>query len=141
MHSDHSSEAAGRPFADLSGHKYCRLVTFRRSGVPVVTPMWFAVDGDRVYMKTESPTAKLRRIANDPRVELAACTVRGTALGAATAGRARVLGSGEAARAETVLRRRYGLGRRLFSVLVEPIFRLRGTTSVYLEVAAAGAPR
>ena len=141
MHVDHSSGAPGGPFADLSGHKYCRLVTFRRNGVPVVTPMWFAVDGGRVYMKTESPTAKLRRIANDPRVELAACTVRGRPLGAAAPGRARLLAADEATRAETVLRRRYGLGRRLFAACVEPILRLRGLTPVYLEIAPAGAPR
>jgi PPOX class probable F420-dependent enzyme len=139
MRTNGSNGTAAGPFADLTGHKYCRLVTFRRNGVPVATPMWFAVDGDHVYMKTEAPSGKLRRIANDPRVELGPCTVAGRPCGAATAGRARVLDDREEARAETVLRGRYGVGRRLFVRLVEPIFRRRGLRSVYLEVASTGA--
>ena len=141
MRTEKSSPAVRGPFADLAGHAYCRLVTFRRNGVPVATPMWFAVESDRIYMKTEAPSGKLKRIANDPRVEVGPCSVAGRPLGAAAAGRARLLDAVEAARAEAVLRRRYGLGRRLFARLVEPLFRLRGLASVYLEVAPAEVPR
>ncbi len=120
--------------AALDGHKYCQLVTFRRTGVPVPTPMWFAVQGDRVYFKTERPSGKLRRIQNDPRVEVAPCTASGRMLGPTVAGRARLLERDAIGTAERALRGRYGLGRRLFGALVEPIFRLRGRLPVYLEV-------
>lgn len=124
-------------FAPLARHKYCRLVTFRRNGAAVPTPMWFAVDGDRLYVKTETPTGKIRRIRNDPRVEIAPCTALGRTVGATVRGRARLLDAGEAHAAERVLRARYGIGRRLFATFVEPIFALRGQTSVYLEVVPA----
>jgi PPOX class probable F420-dependent enzyme len=124
-------------FAPLAGHKYCQLVTFRRSGAAVRTPVWFAVDGDRLYVKTEKPSGKVRRIGNDPRVEVAPCTALGRPLGEPLRGRARLLGPDESDVAERVLRSRYGVGRRLFGALVEPIFARRGLTPVYLEVVPA----
>ena len=126
-------------FTALSGHRYCQLVTFRRSGHPVPTPVWFALAGDRLYVKTESPSGKVRRIRRDARVEVAPCTLRGRLRGETVPGRARILDTSEAPRAERVLRERYGVGRRLFGLLVEPVFRLRGLRSVYLEVVVAGA--
>jgi hypothetical protein len=139
MPTDLDTSPAASPFADLAGHKYCRLVTFRRNGSAVATPMWFVVADDRVYLKTETPTGKVRRIANDPRVELGPCNFRGRPLGAVAAGRARVLASAEEeARAERALTGRYGIGRRLFGHLVEPILRRRGLRAVYLEVAPTG---
>ena len=36
-----------------------------------------------------------------------------------------------------MLRRRYGVGRKIFSLVVEPFFHLRGQRSVYLEIAPA----
>lgn len=121
-------------FATLAGYKHCRLVTFRRSGTPVPTPMWFAVEGERVYLKTEDPSGKVKRIRNDPRVELAPCTIAGRPLGPAITGQARLLEPAETAIAERVLRQRYGIGRRLFALLVEPLLERRGGLPVYLEV-------
>jgi uncharacterized protein len=128
-------------FAGLAGHKYCQLVTFRRTGVRVPTPVWFALAGECLYVKTERPSGKLRRLRNDARVEVAPCTLRGRVLGGFVPGRARVLDRDESDVAERVLRARYGIGRRLFALLVEPLFALRGLASVYLEVVPAGAVR
>ena len=130
--------AAAHWFGALRDHKYCQLVTFRRDGTPVETPVWFALDGERLYVKTEDPSGKVKRIRGRSRVEIAPCTVLGKRLGPATDAVARILSSAdEERRAETALRRRYALGRRLFSVLVEPLFRLRGQRHVYLEVVGA----
>jgi PPOX class probable F420-dependent enzyme len=128
-------------FSDLAGHKYCQLVTFRRTGVGVPTVVWFALAGDRLYVKTERPSGKLKRIRNEPRVEVAPSTVRGRVLGGFVSGRARVLDAAEATVAEHALRTRYGLVRKLFGLVVEPIFALRGLTSAYLEVVPTGAAR
>jgi uncharacterized protein len=122
-------------FAALDGHKYCQLVTFRRSGKAVPTPVWFAVGGDRLYVKTEDPSGKIKRIRNDAHVTVAPCTVLGRERGAAIDGIARILAPSETAHAEKTLRRRYGFGRWLFTVLVEPIFRFRGLAPIYLEIA------
>lgn len=124
-------------FGPLAGHRYCQLITFRRNGAAMPTPVWFAVRGDRLYVKTERPSGKLRRIRNDARVEVAPCTVLGRMVGAPVAGRARILGPDEIDVAERALRARYGLGRRLFGLVVEPIFAARGLRPAYVEVTPA----
>ena len=125
-------------FATLSGHKYCRLVTFRRSGAAVPTPMWFALAGERLYMKTERPSGKIRRIRANAHVEVAPCTLRGRPRGATVAGRARILGPTEEPVAERALRARYGAVRRLFELVLEPLFRRRGLIPTYVEVVPVG---
>ncbi|MBM4244966.1 MAG: PPOX class F420-dependent oxidoreductase [Deltaproteobacteria bacterium] len=115
--------------------KYCQLVTFRRNGTRMPTPVWFAVRDGRLLVKTETPSGKVKRIRNDARVEVAPCTLRGGLRGPFVAGHARMLPAAEESAAEAVLRRRYGVGRKIFSLVVEPFFHLRGQRSVYLEIA------
>lgn len=138
MTHERSTEATGA-FEALRPHKYCQLVTFRRDGTAVDTPVWFALDREKLYVKTEDPSGKVRRIRREARVCVAPCTMTGRHLGAPTDAIARILPAAEEGRAEAVLRRRYGLGRALFSVLVEPLFRMRGRPQIYLEVVAAAA--
>ena len=126
-------------FGALRDHKYCQLITFRRSGGAVPTPVWFALDGGRLYVKTEDPSGKVKRIRREDRVRVAPCGIAGRLRGPALEGRARFLPADATDRAEHVLRRRYGLGRRLFVLAVEPVFRLRGLRPVYLEIVPAAA--
>lgn len=125
-------------FEALRGHKYCQLVTFRRDGTRAETPVWFALDGERLYVKTEDPSGKIKRIRREPRVQVAPCTVLGKHVGPPTDAVARILHSAaEEQRAEVALRRRYALGRRLFALIVEPWLHRRGQRPVYLVVVAA----
>ena len=79
-------------FGHLEGHTYCVVVTYRKSGEPVPTPVWFGIDSEgRLYFHTYDVSAKLRRIQNDPRVLVAPCTMRGKPLGPSAAGTARLL--------------------------------------------------
>lgn len=133
--------APGAGFPALARYKHCQLVTFRRTGKAVPTPVWFALDTGRLYVKTEDPSGKVKRIRRDGRVRVAPCTIGGRPIGPAIEGRARIVPPGDVARAERALRRRYGLGRRLFVAGVEPIFRLRGLKPIYLEIVPATAPR
>jgi PPOX class probable F420-dependent enzyme len=51
----------------LRGHKYALLVTFRRNGDPVPSPVWIAVDAaGRAYTQTGAKSGKVKRIRNDP---------------------------------------------------------------------------
>src|SRR5687768_8530199 len=50
----------------LRGHKYAVLVTFRRDGEAVPSPVWFGVDAaGRAYLKTRYDAAKVKRLRND----------------------------------------------------------------------------
>jgi PPOX class probable F420-dependent enzyme len=128
-------EATASGFDHLRGRKYCLLVTYRRTGEAVPTPVWFGLGEGKLYVRTEADAAKVRRIRNDPRARVAPCTARGKPLGPPAEGRARVLDEqGEIAAAEAALEANYGLGRKLYECaggVVE-------IDAVYLEVAPVG---
>jgi uncharacterized protein len=114
----------------LSNHKYIRLTTFRRNGVPVSTPVWFAQDGDTVYVTTARASGKVKRIRNNPGVEVAPSNATGKQKGVGFKGIARVLPSEEEGRAAALLQEKYSLVLRLF----EGLWRLWGHEHVYLAI-------
>jgi uncharacterized protein len=122
-----------RDFEALRDDKYCLLVTFRRSGEAVPTPVWFGLANGRLYVHTGADSAKVRRIRNDAHVRVAPCTVRGKPIGAIADGTARVVPPEEEERAEQALRDNYGLGRRMYEGVVGSL----DVDSVYLEVTPA----
>jgi PPOX class probable F420-dependent enzyme len=100
--------------AEIAACKRALLVTYRRDGTPVPTPVWAAESDGRLYVRSERSSGKLKRLRRDPRLLVAPCTVRGEPLGAPLEARARVLESADEHVAEQALERRYGLGRALF---------------------------
>ena len=121
-------------FDHLRGHKYCLLVTYKRGGEPVATPLWFGLADGELYVRSDASAAKVKRIRNDPRSRLAPCTSRGKPLGPPAEGRARVLDQDSESRlAEAALSANYGLGRRIYEGAGEAL----GTKSVYLQVTPA----
>src|SRR5215207_3910977 len=91
---DVSGAAADHP---LARSRYVSLTTFRRTGTPVATPVWFAPslhdDPSLFAVITVDDTGKTKRLGHTERVELRACDVRGAvALGSPTyVGTARVV--------------------------------------------------
>ncbi|MCU0270415.1 MAG: PPOX class F420-dependent oxidoreductase [Acidimicrobiales bacterium] len=104
------------PLAALDREAYVCLVTFRRDGRAVPTPVWFAADGDDLVVVTEPTSGKVKRLRNDPRVTVQPCDVRGRVHGTVHDGQARVLGGGDAERARVVLNRKYGLQKRVLDL-------------------------
>jgi PPOX class probable F420-dependent enzyme len=137
-HADAWSSATADPlppergFDSLRGDKYCLLTTFRKSGEPVPTPVWFGLADGKVYFRTEAAVGKVKRIRNNPRVRVAPCTLRGRPLGPPAQGRARVLGPDEAERAERAIAANYGLFRRIYEAIGQ---RLSSIDQVYIEIA------
>jgi PPOX class probable F420-dependent enzyme len=66
----------------------------------VNTPVWFGLNGTRLYVRTETPSGKIKRIRNGPHVQIAPCTILGRSLGAPMDARARILPPEEEALAE-----------------------------------------
>jgi PPOX class probable F420-dependent enzyme len=69
--------AADHPLASA---RYVALTTFRRTGVAVTTPVWFAPSLDEpgsFAIISVDETGKTKRLAHTDRVELRACDVRG----------------------------------------------------------------
>jgi PPOX class probable F420-dependent enzyme len=117
--------------AEVRAHKRALLVTYRRDGRHVPTPVWAAEADGRFYVRSERASGKLKRLRNDSRVLLAPCTSRGKPLGPPLEARARSLEPHEEPTAERALARRYGIGRALFEWTMD---RMR-IDMCYLEIA------
>jgi uncharacterized protein len=71
-------EQSTLPDGLTSRDRYVSLVTFRRDGTPVPTPVWFAAVPDgRLAVVIDAQAGKRKRLRNDPRCTVAACDVRG----------------------------------------------------------------
>jgi len=99
--------------------KYFSLVTLRRDGRAVPTPVWFAAMGSEFGVITETNVGKVKRIRNNPRVTITPCDMRGQLLdGAATySASARIVSGGDAIRVRKAIRRKYPFAYRALSVL------------------------
>ncbi|MFJ9471691.1 PPOX class F420-dependent oxidoreductase [Streptomyces caniferus] len=95
---------------------YVSLVTYRKSGTPVATPVWAVAEGDELLVWTRDDSWKVKRLRNDARVTVTPCDVRGRiAEGAQTVeGTGRLLeGKDELGRVRRAMAGKYGLRFRL----------------------------
>ena len=111
--------AAGEPgsagdFEGFRGHHYCLVVTFKRSGEAVPTPVLFGLAEGKLYFRTETGTAKLKRIRNDPHVRVGPCNWRAKPKGPLVEGTARILPPSRNEFAYAALRANYTFGMRMF---------------------------
>ncbi len=57
--------------------QYVAMTTWRRSGAPVVTPVWVARDGEELVVISVDGTGKTKRLARGGPVTLQPCSIRG----------------------------------------------------------------
>jgi PPOX class probable F420-dependent enzyme len=114
------------------------LTTYRRNGTAVGTPVHIAVDGERAYARTWDATWKVKRIRHNPEVEIAPSTFRGTPTGPAIHACARLIEGTEARRAARALAHKYPI---LHGLLIPLVHRLRGYTTVHIELTLAERSR
>ncbi len=128
-----NSGGAGVRAADhpLASAKYVALTTFRRTGVAVTTPVWFAPSLDEpgsFAVITVDGTGKTKRLAHTEPVELQACDMRGRVAPGTPSfeGTARVVrDADDVASVRRAVVAKYGLLARL-SDLTEPLAALVG---------------
>jgi hypothetical protein len=102
----------------LEGEAYLSLATFRRSGVAVETPVWFARSGDKLYAFSEGKAGKIKRLRNSPRARVAPCDARGRLRGEWQDTEARVVADPRTVdRAYAALRAKYGWQMRIADLL------------------------
>lgn len=123
--------------AQFAKAKYLNLETFRKTGMGVRTPVWFAQDISHVdpsktifYVYSENEAGKVKRIRNNPKVRVAPCTLRGKVRGAWVDARASICTDGEVAHAQQLLRRKYGL----LKIVGDFFSRLRGHKQAVLAI-------
>src|SRR5580704_7783028 len=70
------SAMAQPSFQELAAARYVSLMTFRRNGIGVPTPLWIAPHDGKLYAVTDGTSAKMKRLRATDRVRLAACDAR-----------------------------------------------------------------
>lgn len=104
-------------FADLVTHQYINLITYRKSGEAVATPVWFVIEHPYLYVRSGQNASKVKRIRNNPLVEIEPCDARGKPLGARFFAQARMLDSSDHARIDRLLNQKYGIIKRIVDML------------------------
>jgi PPOX class probable F420-dependent enzyme len=108
------SPARASDFAAMEGHHYALVVTFKRSGEAVPSPVLFALAEGKVVFRTDASVGKVKRMRTNPRVLVGPCNIRGKPLGPLAAGHARFLAGAAAEEARLALRRNYTLPMGVF---------------------------
>jgi uncharacterized protein len=114
--------------AEISGQRYIALATFRKTGVPVWTPIWFGEQNGKLHVMTHPDSGKSKRLRNNSAVRVAACTVRGRITGPEFSATARLLPPESWPQARQTIRKKYWLARL-------PIWSRQ---NVYLEIDVNG---
>ena len=117
--------------AAVKGAATIRLVTYKRDGTGVATPVSIAFDGDRAFFRSYDKAWKTKRLRRNPRVEYSPATLTGTPTGPSVHGRAVLLEGEQARTAARALARSH---RLLQGILVPLTHRLRGYQTLHYEL-------
>jgi PPOX class probable F420-dependent enzyme len=116
--------------------EFLSLETFRKNGIGVKTPVWFAQEGDMLCIWTVGDSGKIKRIRNNPRVNIAPCKRFGKVTGEWMAAQASVDDSAAAVRqVEILLGRKLGFGFAMFRLIDRLRDRWRGSHRVCVKVS------
>ena len=122
-------------FADLAKAQYILLTTFTKDGKPKPTPIWAAVDGDRLLVITEGKAWKVKRIRNTPRVTMAVCDIRGRPKSDAVEGTAAILDKSHNGAVYDAIGKRYGIVGKVFNLFSKMRGGMENNVGLELRVA------
>lgn len=125
-----SQPVSSSAFNLLRDQQYMNLFTYRKNGDYVKTPVWFAQEGERLYVLTVNNSGKIKRIRNNTRVDIGPCDRAGKPLGPTVEARARIMAPSDNAYADELLNQKYGLVKRGF----DAVQTLQKAERVYLEI-------
>lgn len=126
----HGASRAAASLDALAMTRFIDLVTYRRTGVGVGTPVMVVPQGDRLLVRVAHDAGKLKRLGHTATVDVAPSDSRGRRLGPSSRGEARILGAEAVEPTLKALHRRYRIAGPLFTW-----FRhVRGKRDVILEI-------
>ena len=105
-------------FSRFRKEEFLSLETYRKNGETIKSPMWFAQDNDALYLWTMADTSKVKRIRNNPHVNIAPCKRMGEVTGEWMTAHATIDDSPiMVAQVEAMLLKKIGLFFRIFRVI------------------------
>jgi PPOX class probable F420-dependent enzyme len=100
-------------FTQFAHQPYLNLETYRKTGVPVATPVWFAEEHGTFYIYSLAHAGKVKRIWHKAQVSIVPCDARGHPTGEWVTAQARILDAHGAARGHQLLHQKYGWIKRI----------------------------
>jgi uncharacterized protein len=113
------------------------LVTFKRSGEAIPSPINHGCADGKVYVRTDASTGKVKRIRNNSHVVVVPSGFRGKPKGQAVAGLARILTESEHEHADKVIAANWSLPMKLFERSLDKGGEAFGIPVAYIEIKPA----
>lgn len=117
------TEASETTGLDALQGNHIMLTTFRKSGKAMPTPVWYGHVGDHLYAFSLASAGKVKRIRNNPRVQISACTGIGSITGPTMEARVRILPKEEEIVARQALRRKHPIAFRISELVSNRLLR------------------
>ena len=117
----------------FKGQKYLNLESYRKTGAAVTTPVWFADDGNELYIYSLAEAGKVKRIRSNARVRVMPCDLRGGSKGDWVDATARIIDGAEADKAHRLLNKKYGLMKRIGNLYSSIVKRPRAAIAIRIN--------
>ena len=101
----------------LSESKYISISTTRKNGEKIATPVWVTREGNALYVITGADSGKVKRIRNNPHVEVAPCDTRGRLKGDVVAGTVEILDADGTEEVRSRVSKRFGLMYKVLTLM------------------------
>lgn len=95
--------------------KYINIQTYKKTGQPISTPVWFIIKDNKIFFRTSHNSGKIKRIRNNNNVKFALCNIRGKIKGEWYEGIAKIENDSD----NSILfqiNKKYGLSSRLMKI-------------------------
>ncbi len=120
----------------FDNEEFLNIETFRKSGVGVKSPIWFAEQDGEFLLWTDVNSGKIKRIRNNPQVMVAPCKRYGDITGEWVSARASIDETPEGVeQVEALVRRKVGIGFALFQRIDKVRDRRKGGRRVCVRVS------
>ncbi len=121
-----------KSITQLKDGKHINIKTFRKNGEGASAPVWFTEEKEKFYICTGGTTYKVKRIRNNPEVQIAASDSSGNLKGEYLEGKARILTRNEVDPIYTLFRKKYS-GFRMWNFFAN-LAKKEEKKQVYLEI-------
>lgn len=135
------ADPTGTDFTGFDKSRQIVLVTFKRSGEAMPSPINHGVDGGKLYVRTDASTGKVKRIRNNPNVVVVPSSLRGKPEGQPVAAIARILPESDHALAEHAIAANWSPVMRIFERGLDKGSAAAGLPIAYIEITPASQPR
>jgi len=112
------------------GQKYINLETYKKSGQVVHTPVWFVLDEEVIYVRTDKNSGKVKRVRNNSNVHIMPCNIRGRPKGEWIDGTVQIANDNESKRAKQLFNQKYGLRGKMLGIM----YKLRKIEFMVLSI-------